>query len=78
VLGVEGDYDGASINGSQQGAFPSILAPSGNTNGLMVHENINSLATVRGRIGHTWGPGLLYFTKRRGNSAFFYLNRISC
>ena len=62
VLGVEGDYDGASINGSQQVVFPSILAPSGNTNGFMVHENINSLATIRGRIGYTWGPGLLYFT----------------
>jgi outer membrane immunogenic protein len=62
VLGIEGDYDGASINGSQQGVFPSILAPSGNTNGFMVHENINSLATIRGRIGYTWGPGLLYFT----------------
>ena len=60
VLGVEGDYDGASINGSQQGTFPSLQ--SGYTSGFMVHENINSLATIRGRIGYTWGPGLVYFT----------------
>jgi outer membrane immunogenic protein len=62
VLGVEGDYDGASINGSQQAVFNSLTGIAGSTNGYMVRDNINSLASIRGRLGYTWGPGLLYFT----------------
>ena len=61
MLGIEGDYDGASINGSRGVVFPSILAP-GNTNGFFATQNIRSLASIRGRIGYTWGPALFYFT----------------
>ena len=63
MLGVEGDYDGAGINGSQQATFNSLLVAPGFANsGFMVHENIDSLASIRGRLGYTWGPGLLYVT----------------
>jgi outer membrane immunogenic protein len=61
VVGVEGDYDAASITDTKATTFPSLLAP-GNSNGFAVSEKIQSLASIRGRIGYTWGPGLLYFT----------------
>jgi len=61
VFGLEGDFDGASIGGTQQSVFTSILAP-GNTNGFMATDKINWLASIRGRVGYVWGPGLLYFT----------------
>jgi outer membrane immunogenic protein len=28
----------------------------------MVHQDVQWLATVRGRLGYTWGPSLLYVT----------------
>jgi outer membrane immunogenic protein len=62
VLGVEGDFDGAGINGSAATTTPSILNGGTATDGVMVHEKINWLASVRGRIGYTWGPGLAYAT----------------
>src|ERR1700731_3774808 len=61
VLGIEGDFDGANIGRDQQSVFPSILAP-GNTNGFMATDRINWIASIRGRVGYVWGPGLLYFT----------------
>jgi outer membrane immunogenic protein len=64
LLGIEGDYDGTSINSSQATVFPSLLGGAGttHTNGLSVSEDIKSLASLRGRIGYTWADGLLYFT----------------
>jgi outer membrane immunogenic protein len=63
VLGIEGDYDAAGINGSQQSVFASKNAAAfGGTNTFAARENINSLASIRGRLGYTWGPGLFYFT----------------
>lgn len=60
VFGVEGDMDAASINGTQQAVFPSGTAPF--TDGVQFKENVNWLATVRGRLGYTWGPGMIYIT----------------
>jgi len=64
VLGIEGDFDGASINGSSQSVFPDLLGGAGGTatDGLMVHQNVQWLASIRGRLGYTWGPGLAYLT----------------
>jgi len=64
VLGIEGDFDGASINGGSQVVFPDLLGGSGGTatDGFMTRENVNWLASVRGRLGTTWGPGLAYVT----------------
>jgi len=58
VFGVEGDFDGASISGAQTGVFPSLLGGPGATNGFEVYGNINWLASIRGRLGYTWGPQL--------------------
>jgi outer membrane immunogenic protein len=64
VVGIEGDFDGASINGVSQVVFPDNpnFLDVGATNGFMQHENIGWLASIRGRLGTTWGPGLAYIT----------------
>ena len=64
VLGVEGDFDGAGLNNSSQQVLPDPLLGSGGTAtvGFMGHEDIEWLASVRGRLGYTWGPSLLYVT----------------
>jgi outer membrane immunogenic protein len=64
VLGVEGDFDGAGINNSAAGVFADPLLGSGGsaTDGLMVHQNVQWLATVRGRLGYTWGSSMVYAT----------------
>jgi outer membrane immunogenic protein len=59
VLGFEGDFDSAGINGAQQSIFPGL---AGAQDSIQVHENINWLATVRGRLGYVWGPMLIYVT----------------
>jgi outer membrane immunogenic protein len=63
VVGIEGDIDGASINGVNQLIFPAgALSPPGVTNGFMARENVGWLASIRGRLGTTWGSGLAYIT----------------
>jgi outer membrane immunogenic protein len=64
VLGVEADFDGAGLNKSSQAVFADPLLGSGGTatNGFMVHHDVEWLATVRGRLGYSWGPSLLYIT----------------
>jgi len=55
LLGIEGDFDGTSINGADISTTPSLVAllyaASGSTDGFIVHNNINWLTSVRGRIG---------------------------
>jgi len=63
VLGVEGDFNGAGMSDTQQIAIDSMRFPGrGATNLFSVTDKINWLASIRGRIGVLWGPGLLYFT----------------
>jgi outer membrane immunogenic protein len=64
VLGVEGDFDGAGLNNSSQAIALDPLGGAGGTatDGFMAHEDIEWLATVRGRLGYTWGPSMLYVT----------------
>jgi outer membrane immunogenic protein len=63
VLGVEGDWDAAGLNNSTQGVFSDpTTAPSDATDGLMVHQDVQWLATVRGRLGYTWGSSMVYAT----------------
>jgi outer membrane immunogenic protein len=63
VLGVEGDFDGAAMSGRQQIEFPTMRFPGrGITDLFSVNDRINWLASIRGRIGVLWGPGLLYVT----------------
>ena len=61
VLGFEGDFDGAGITGTAAAVTTSGLK-GGATDGFLATERLNWLATIRGRIGYTWGNGLFYFT----------------
>jgi outer membrane immunogenic protein len=61
VLGVEGDFAAASITGKTLSIFPSQL----NLNVLdsfSAMTNVTGLATIRGRAGYAWGPGMVYVT----------------
>jgi outer membrane immunogenic protein len=61
VLGVEGDWDWANINGSSSavGCTPTC------------YTNLRWLATARGRLGVAWGMWLPYIT---GGAAFGSVN----
>jgi outer membrane immunogenic protein len=61
VLGVEGDFDGAGLNNSTQVVTADPLVATA-SDGFMAHEDIQWLATARGRLGYVWGPSLLYVT----------------
>jgi outer membrane immunogenic protein len=62
VVGVEGDFDWAGINNASSSL--AISPGSGGTanDGFMAHQNIQWLASIRGRLGYVWGPSLLYVT----------------
>lgn len=69
VIGIEGDIDGTGINGIGQTIFPSQYAnlsgqvrPNTSSNAFLVQNNIDWLASIRGRLGITLRSGLLYFT----------------
>jgi outer membrane immunogenic protein len=63
VLGVEGDFDAASISGTQSSIGGSPNTPGiPTTNVVSATQKIDWLASIRARIGVLWGPGLLYFT----------------
>ena len=60
VWGIEGDVDAAQIRATQS----SVIAPSAGFVGgsAFLTEKQNWLASIRGRIGYTWGPGMIYVT----------------
>jgi outer membrane immunogenic protein len=60
VWGIEGDVDAAHIRATQS----SVIAPSAGFVGgsAFLTEKQNWLASIRGRIGYTWGPGMIYVT----------------
>jgi outer membrane immunogenic protein len=63
VLGVEGDFDAASISGTQNTVGNSPNTPGlPVTNGISSTQKIDWLASIRARFGVLWGPGLLYLT----------------
>ena len=70
VIGIEGDFDWAGLNNS---AAAVLLDPTGGTgaDGLMVHRDTEWLASIRGRLGYSWGTSLLYVT---GGGAWEKLN----
>ena len=55
VWGIEGDVDGANIQANQ-----NVVLPIGGS--AFLNEKQNWLASIRGRIGYTWGPGMIYVT----------------
>jgi outer membrane immunogenic protein len=60
VFGIEGDVDGANIR-SNHNVF---VNPVGGFPGGSAFLNVRQdwLASIRGRIGYTWGPGMIYVT----------------
>jgi outer membrane immunogenic protein len=52
VIGVEGDFSWSNIEGT------GIFDPTGGRDPVSVHKNW--LASVTGRVGHTFGPWLAY------------------
>jgi outer membrane immunogenic protein len=68
VLGVEADLSGAGIHGVQsrtpicsQGVCGLAGVPIFGAGNFM-RQDVNWLASVRGRIGQAWGSGLIYVT----------------
>jgi outer membrane immunogenic protein len=58
VFGGEADLDWVNIDGSK--AF--ALAPAGIAINGSVLSRLEWLDTIRGRVGYTWGPTLVYLT----------------
>src|SRR5262245_39343459 len=59
--GVEGDFGAATTTGSvntvtASAGFPALPVAA------QASSNLNWLSSVRGRLGYTWGPGLVYIT----------------
>ena len=70
VIGVEGDITGTGIKTSSaqtpfcsgQALFCSGTPPTGLAALMTMSEEVNWLASIRGRLGTTWGRGLIYVT----------------
>ncbi len=74
VIGIEGDFDGASLNGTEQTSAPSKLNPNGSTDSFKVTDKIDWLTSIRPRVGYQFGSGLAYVT---GGIAWANINRTS-
>src|SRR3974390_3261677 len=62
VVGVEGDFDGATSTGNSQAIFPSLAGIPSSTDAFAANQKINWLTTARGRLGVSTGSGLAYIT----------------
>jgi outer membrane immunogenic protein len=70
VLGIEGDFDGADIKGSQT-AFATVFTattstPSGTLKDTLnqshtLNTKIDELGTLRGKIGWAWSPNWMFY-----------------
>jgi outer membrane immunogenic protein len=60
VWGVEGDFDSASIEKFNNAGATVVAAGAGITESL--HTKVDWLASIRGRLGYVWGPGMIYAT----------------
>jgi outer membrane immunogenic protein len=61
VFGIEGDVDGANIRANQGGTIASP-AFGGVLGSGFINAKQEWLASIRGRLGYTWGPGMIYVT----------------
>jgi outer membrane immunogenic protein len=64
VLGIEGDFDGSGMSKTGFGVGQDPLLGSGGTAtvGLSANSQVQWLATLRGRLGYSWGSRMLYAT----------------
>jgi outer membrane immunogenic protein len=66
VVGIEGDYSGTHLGGAA--AAPNLFpngAPVG-AGGIAWTSTLDSIATVRGRIGYVWSPNVLLYVTGGG------------
>lgn len=74
VVGIEGDITGSTLRGSATGtpvcALPNCVPFAGAVSQSM-ERDVRWLASVRGRLGYTWGPGMIYVT---GGAAWANIN----
>jgi outer membrane immunogenic protein len=61
VIGIEGDMSGTHMRGAASGPI-TIGAPPGPFGTAAAAQDVDWLASLRGRIGYTWGPGMIYLT----------------
>jgi len=54
VIGIEGDWSWSGIKGSEAGGVAICTAA------IPCDADVKWLATLAGRLGFTWGPGLIY------------------
>ena len=64
VFGIEGDISGVGLNGFQSQTLTNGPAAGGpGTGGVsFMQQDVEWLASIRGRFGYAWGPTLLYVT----------------
>jgi outer membrane immunogenic protein len=62
VFGVEGDFDGANIRNSRDALTNGFQGLGPASVGAFQDEKVEWLATLRARLGYTWGPSLFYVT----------------
>jgi outer membrane immunogenic protein len=68
VFGIEGDFTGTSLRGSYStpnfttAPYAGTATPVAEGGITSMSQDINWLATIRGRLGHTWGQGMAYVT----------------
>jgi outer membrane immunogenic protein len=58
VIGIEGQWSWTDL--SRNGAV-GVIVPPATVPGFVANDKIDGIGSVTGRIGYTWGPGLLYF-----------------
>jgi outer membrane immunogenic protein len=62
LVGLEGDFDGASLTDNSQVIFPSLAGELGSTDAFAANEKIDWLASARVRGGITMDSALVYIT----------------
>ncbi len=78
VVGIEGDFTGTNLNAASvrtpscpPGVICATVPATVYAAQQTLQQEINWLASVRGRVGYTWGPGLIYVT---GGAAWADIN----
>ena len=75
VFGIEGDFSGFGLDGFNSQPLtngPATGALAGLTGGVsFMRQDVEWLASIRGRFGYAWGPTLLYVT---GGAAWTRVN----
>jgi outer membrane immunogenic protein len=66
VIGVEGDFSGMHLGGTVDAANIFLSGEPAATGGVAWTGHLDSIATLRGRLGYAWGPNLLLFVTGGG------------